>query len=167
MLGREGLHRDVLLEVVTAAGGHQPQSYLTTGNVTFAAHSDAVLDVVNQLESSVADVLGRHEMIAVRSREWLRALVERDPFGAYDEQAWHQEAAFLSASAQPLVQPSIPKTGSTVVVELGSRELLTVRPVGGPRGPHANPLLERLTGAPATSRGWRTLRRLARDAHSA
>jgi hypothetical protein len=35
MLGREGLHRDVLLRPVDAAGGRSAQSHLAAGNLTF------------------------------------------------------------------------------------------------------------------------------------
>ena len=37
MIGREGLHRQVLLDVVERAGGRAPRSYISTGNVTFDA----------------------------------------------------------------------------------------------------------------------------------
>jgi uncharacterized protein (DUF1697 family) len=166
MLGREGLHRDVLLDLVADSGLSQVHTYLTTGNVTFAAHADVVAAAVARLEASLAAVIGRHEMVAVRSRTWLRALIARDPFRGYDAESWHQEVAFLSASAPPVGAVSVEGTGSTVVVELGQRELLTARPAKGPRGPHANPLLERVSGARATSRSWTTLVRLAEDLHS-
>lgn len=163
MLGREGLHRDVLLELVAAAGGAEPRSYLTTGNVTFAAEAVAVTDVVAEVEASLATVIGRGEIVAVRSRSWLRELAERDPFRAYDAARWNLEAAFLPAYAPPLADVHLEGTASTRVVEVGPRELLVARLVDGPRGPHANPLLERLSGARATSRGWSTLLRLAQD----
>ena len=35
MLGREGLHRDVLLRLVDAAGGRAATSHLRTGNLPF------------------------------------------------------------------------------------------------------------------------------------
>ena len=166
MLGREGLHRSVLLELVSAAGGSEPRSYLTTGNVTFAADAAAVSDIGERLEVSLAAVLGRNEIVAIRSRAWLRALAAREPFRTYDPATWHQEVAFLPASARPLEEVHVTETGSTRVVEVGPRELLTARPIGGPPGPHANPLLERLSGARATSRGWGTLLRLAQDRQS-
>jgi uncharacterized protein (DUF1697 family) len=165
MLGREGLHRSVLLNLVTAAGGLDVASYLTTGNVTFSADVKAVAEVVERLQDGLAGVIGRHEIVAVRSRAWLRELVAREPFAAYDAASWYQEVAFLPASAMPLSDLPIGVTGSSVVVEVGARELLTARPVSGPRGPHANRLVERLSGSPATSRGWSTLLRLARDQH--
>jgi uncharacterized protein (DUF1697 family) len=166
MLGREGLHRSVLVDLVTTAGGSDVASYLTTGNVTFSADVGAVTGIVGRLQDSLAAVIGREEIVAVRSRAWLRELVARAPFAAYDAASWYQEVAFLPASATPLPDLPIGVTGSTVVVEVGARELLTARPVSGPRGPHANPLIERLSGARATSRGWSTVIRLARDQRS-
>ncbi len=166
MLGREGLQRRVLLELVSAAGGTEPRSYLTTGKVTFAADAVDVCDIVERLEASLATVIGRDEMVAIRSRAWLRGLTARNPFRTYDAARWHQEAAFLSASAPPLGAHHVERMGSTLLVEVGPRELLTVRPAEGQRGPHATPLLERLSGARATSRAWGTLLRLAQDRQS-
>jgi uncharacterized protein (DUF1697 family) len=165
MLGREGLHRQVLLDLVAAAGGRRAQSHLTTGNVTFAACRDHLPALVERLELSLASVIGREEMIAVRPQPWLRSLVERNPFTRFDPSRWHLEVAFLSASAPPW-QGELPPTGSTVVVEVAARELLAARPVDGPAGPHVNPLLERASQRPATSRAWSTLVRLAHDLHA-
>ena len=42
MLGRDGLHRPVLLDCFRSAGADRPRSYLTTGNVTFTADERSV-----------------------------------------------------------------------------------------------------------------------------
>lgn len=166
MLGREGLHRSVLLDLLAASGGAEPRSYLTTGNVTFGAADDTqATAVAGRLEESIAAVLGREEMVAVRRRSWLRDLIARNPFGNYEAHLWHLEVAFLPLSAPPLVTTVPRDVGSTHIVEVGPRELFAARPIAGQRGPHANPILERLAGAPATSRGWSTLIRLAQDKH--
>jgi uncharacterized protein (DUF1697 family) len=166
MLGREGLHRSVLMELLAAAGGSDPRSYLTTGNVTFgAANNSEAKAIAGRLEVSIAALLGRDEMVAVRRRASLRDLIARNPFCDYDPDLWHLEVAFLSASASPLIAAGFGDAGSTHIVEVGQREIFVARPIDGPRGPHANPLLERLAGGRATSRGWPTLVRLAQDMH--
>lgn len=163
MIGREGLHRQVLLDLCEAAGGADPRSYLATGNITFSAIAGEVPTVTDRLEQSLGTVLGRSEIVAVRSLRWLRELVASEPFASYEAGAWELECAFLSALSPPVSSPFEAETGSTVVVRLGARELLTARPTDGSRGPHAGPLLQVLTGARATTRAWSTLQRLARD----
>src|SRR4051794_35463117 len=93
MLGREGLHRHVLLDLVNSAGGSKARSYLTTGNVTFSAPSLALNNVVAGAEATLAEILGRREPLVVRPLEWLRGLVARDPFAAYE--GWRNEVALL------------------------------------------------------------------------
>lgn len=73
MVGREDLHREVLLELAREAGGTNVLSHMATGNLTFAAE-DITPDVLaNRLEAGVKRVLGREEMVAIRSLPWLAA----------------------------------------------------------------------------------------------
>ena len=80
MIGREGLHRQVLLDLVTAAGGGDPVSYISTGNVTFDLDDDLLPDWIARTEAGLATVLGRPGRIFVRSIPHLAALDDTDPF---------------------------------------------------------------------------------------
>jgi uncharacterized protein (DUF1697 family) len=161
MLGREGLSRDVLLDVVGTAGGMTVRSYLTTGNVTFSAASGQLDGIVERVESGIEQVLGRREMVAVRSLQWLRALVAVDRFGEFADGEWETEVAFLRHDAAPLRANEIGDSRRTVLVEVRSREVLAARPRTGGARPHVNRLLERAVRSPATARGWATLQRIA------
>src|SRR5687768_9249163 len=88
MLGREGLHRDVLLRLVDAAGGRSAASHLTTGNLTFDTAPSRLDAVVRRLEDGIAGVIGRHEPVVVREAAWFRDLVAGDPFAAYPVDQW-------------------------------------------------------------------------------
>jgi uncharacterized protein (DUF1697 family) len=161
MLGREGLDRDVLLDVVREAGGREARSHLTTGNLTFDADPEELDDVVTAIEAGVAQVLGRHEIVAARSLAWLRELVDEDRFAGFDTSDWETEVAFLRHDAAPVDPQRLGDPRRTVLVEVGTREVLAARPRTGGARPHVNRLVERATGLPATSRGWSTLRRVA------
>ncbi len=163
MLGRDGLHRVVLLEAATAAGAERVRSHLTTGNLTFDADPTEVDTVVGHLESSISRVVGRPTMVALRRHECLRDLVARDLFAGVPEQEWECEVAFLRHDAPALEPGRLPPTRRTGLVAAYDRELATVRPRTGGRRPHVTTLLERATGEPATARGWSTLCRLAAD----
>ena len=160
MLGREGLSRAVLLDLVTAAGGGDARSHLGTGNITFAADPEAVGGVVTRLEDGIARVIGRRETVAVRSLTWLRELVAVDRFASVDGE-WETEVAFLRHDASPVDAARLGDPRRTVLVEVREREVLSARPRSGGARPHVNRLVEQATGQPATARGWSTLVRIA------
>jgi uncharacterized protein (DUF1697 family) len=161
MIGREGLHREVLLALLTAAGATDPRSHLATGNVTFAAEPADIERVHRALETGLAEVIQRREPVVLRSREELAGLVARDPAGALDLAAWSVEASFLPHDAPPVPADRFDRLGDTVLLEVAERHVVAARPAGG-RSPHVNRILERASGARATSRGWSTLVRLSR-----
>jgi len=73
MLGREGLHRDVLLRVVDAAGGRSAASHLTTGNLMFDTAPSRLEDVVRRLEDVAVPRIDGLEAVAVRPHELFMA----------------------------------------------------------------------------------------------
>ena len=80
MLGREGLHRNVLLALLDAAGGRSGVSCPTTGNLVFDAAPAQLDAVVQRLEAGIAAVIGRREPVVVREAAWLSDFVAGDPF---------------------------------------------------------------------------------------
>lgn len=164
MIGREGLHRELLLELVEAGGGISPRSFLATGNIAFSAKVSDIDRVVNALEEQMEGVLGRHEPVIVRSMDWLGNLVATEPFSGYADQDWVLEVCLLPRSAPTILADRLADSKRTVLVQIRDRELLTARPPRGADRPHGNRLLERATGQRATARGWSTLQRIhARD----
>ena len=162
MVGREGLDRSIMLRLAHAAGCTEVRSHLATGNLTFQARREEVGRVATAMEAGLQDLLGRHELVAVRSLPWLRDLVGRDRFAAYDPSQWALEVGFLRHDAAPIDPSRLDDPRRTVIVETGLREMLTARPRTGGARPHVNSLVERATGEQATSRAWSTLQRLAR-----
>jgi uncharacterized protein (DUF1697 family) len=109
MLGREGLHRDVLLRLLAEAGGRSAASHLATGNVTFDAAPAQLDAVVRRLEDGIAGVIGRREPVIVREAAWFRDLVEADPFAAHPGDRWELAVAFLSQHATPIDPAAVPR----------------------------------------------------------
>ena len=160
MLGREGLHRDVLLDIVEAAGATDVRNHLTTGNVTFSA-VDAN-SVAERAELAIAEVIGRHEPVILRELSWLQDFLDDNPFAPFLYGDWELEVGFLPLDAQPLDAAALPDPAPTIVVCVGEREVATARPREGSRRPHVVPLLEGCTGLKATARGLSTLEKIVR-----
>lgn len=159
MVGRQGLHRAALIELAREAGATKVLSHMSTGNLTLTADIPPTV-LANRLEMGVKRVIGREEMVAIRSLAWLVKLVESDPFGGFDAETWGLEVAFLRHDAPPLDPSRLGDTQRTVPARVGERELFAARPAEGGQRPHVNRLLERATGTKATSRGWATLQRI-------
>lgn len=161
MLGRDGLDRDGLLAAVASAGGVEPRSFLTTGNVSFDAAPDGLDRLTQRLEGALEEILGRPTMVAMRSHDRLCRLVGSDLFAEWDGADWELEVSFLPHTAAPVQRSRLRDPGRTHIVALTGRELATARPPTGAGRPHANVLLQAACGLPATARGWGTLVRLA------
>ena len=84
------------------AGGQEPHSYLTTGNVTFDASRQDLNDVVQRVEDGLQHVLGRNELFAVRSAAWLQSLVAQHRLGRFLNEDWETEVSFLRHDAPVL-----------------------------------------------------------------
>jgi uncharacterized protein (DUF1697 family) len=160
MVGREGLQRTALVELTRGAGGTDVVSHLSTGNVTFSAEDVDTGVLADQLEAGVERVIGRHQMVAIRSLPWLVSLAQSRPFEDFDPDQWAFEVALLRHNAPPLDPARLEDPQRTIIVGVHDRELLAARPAQGGHRPHVNRLLERATGAKCTSRGWSTLHRI-------
>ena len=163
MLGRDGLDRPRLIASVEAVGGSRVRSHLTTGNVTFDAGAEDLDTLVERLEAELSRIVARPTMVAVREHRWLRDLVATDLAAGHETEDCEFEVAFLRHTASLIDPHSIPEPGRTRLLAVREHELVSVRPRSGPNRPHANTLLERASGQPATARGWSTLRRIGAE----
>lgn len=161
MLGRDGLHRALLVDAVATSGGSNVRSYLTTGNVTFDAEPREIDTLNGRIEAEISQIVSRPTMVAIRAHPWLCDLVSNDIFVGLDEREWECEVAFLRHTAPELDPRSIPVTRRTRLIAAYDKELAAARPRTGSARPHVTTLLERASGEPATARGWNTLHRIA------
>jgi uncharacterized protein (DUF1697 family) len=161
MIGREGLHRAVLLRLIEEAGGNDGRSHLATGNVTFTANVRDIATVVRRLEQGIESVIGRHEPVITRRFSWLQEFVSADLFGGYEDGQWELLVALLPADAAPLDPARLDEPGRTVILQVREHELIGARPIDQ-KAPHVNGLAQRAAGIKTTSRGWSTLQRISR-----
>ena len=162
MLGREGLHRQVLLDIVEHAGGDGAASYLTTGNISFRAPPERVSEIVSGIEAGIERVVEKPTPVFVRTLEHLVDLVERRPFDDAPHPAPHARLVamvrdrFPSDFDVPIVSPD----GDYHVFAVDGGEVFSVTIDHGGRVRDPGGLIERLAGEPVTSRAQGTLEKI-------
>ena len=162
MLGRDGLHRSVLLNLFRDAGAANVVSYITTGNVSFDADLDGLDGLVSHAERGIERVVGRRTEVFVRAADALAAMQDDDPFQHQPLELPHEQAVafFYDTVPDGLELPIRSPAGDVVVFAARRRELLSVsvRENGLSRG--AGGLIEKATGERVTSRAWSTVERI-------
>jgi uncharacterized protein (DUF1697 family) len=161
MIGREGLHRGVLLRLLEEAGGDDGRSHLATGNVTFTANVRDIAAVVRRFEHGIESVIGRPEPVITRRFSWLQEFVSADLFAGYEDGQWELLVALLPTNAAPFDPARLGDPGRTVILQVREHELVGARP-SDQKAPHVNALAQRAAGVKTTSRGWSTLQRVSR-----
>jgi uncharacterized protein (DUF1697 family) len=162
MIGREGLHRQVLIDLVEAAGGRNPVSYISTGNVSFDLPDDDLDAFVDELERGITDVVGRETEVFVRRLDELIAMHRRQPFATTPFPEFQDAVVIMFRGAVPdrLEPPIESSRGDWVVFATGPREVFAVvRDVDGRRQSPGG-VVERLAGERMTSRAWSTIERI-------
>jgi len=162
MLGRDELHRDVLLDIVERAGGSDAASYLTTGNVSFRATSASVDDIVESIERGIEDVVGRPTPVMVRSLAHLSELVARSPFDAAPHDAPQARLVTMVRGRIPdeFEVPIVSPRGDFNVFAVDGGEVFAITVDTGGRVQDPGGLIERLVGEPVTTRAWGTIERI-------
>lgn len=163
MIGREGLHREVLLDMFEQAGGADAVSYISTGNVSFTAGPAEIGALVERVEHDLADLLGRETPLYVRTLDELRELVDGHPFAAapFENVYARLVTFFRSGVPERIVLPVEAPNGDWSVFARRPRELLSVtraRPDRQPQDPGG--LIQRLAGEPVTTRAIGTIERI-------
>ena len=166
MVGREGLHRPVLLDVFADAGAGNPSSHLATGNVSFDISPRSLPRLTRHVDAALSAVVGRDIEVFVRSLDHLRAV---------DADAIYASAPFADVTATLVTYfhqeptgvevPSVIQDGRTALLDLRDTDLYSAaREVDGREGAPGG-VLEKLTGQRVTTRAWSTVDKILR-AHS-
>lgn len=125
---------------------------------------DAVGQLTSLVERAVAQTLGRHEPIFVRSLVRLTELAADDPFEHYrTDDIDARYVTFLPGDRRwdrPL--PMASRCNDVTLIAAAGREVFSVtrRISGRPGNPGA--LIEREIGMPVTTRNWNTIERILR-----
>lgn len=162
MVGREGLHRQVILDIFDRAGAGNPLSHLATGNVSFDLDPGRTEEFAEEVDAALTAVVGRKIEIFVRTLDELRAvdaeaIYASAPFEARDRLVtyFHETPDFDSTEVPGLIQK-----GRTAVLLIDGPNVYAVAreldgQVGAPGG-----LFEKLSGQRVTTRAWSTVEKI-------
>jgi uncharacterized protein (DUF1697 family) len=163
MIGREGLHRQVLLDMFERAGATVPVSYITTGNVSFSIDPGELGRVIDQVETDLARLLGRDTPVFVRSLDELVELLDADPFADEPFEAVYARLVTFFRNSVPaaLTAPLRAPNDDWEVFATGPGEVFSVTRAWPDRQP-SDPggVIQRLAGEPTTTRAIGTLERI-------
>jgi uncharacterized protein (DUF1697 family) len=164
MVGRNGLTADVLRQFVLDAGGLDPRSHLSTGNLAFSAAPDALDEFRLRVEAAIATVLGRREEVFIRSVAALASAVAADPFAAMMSDGVYERCVsfLLPGSAVGLTLPLETPRGDAVLFSAGDDAVLSVTRLVAGRPGQPGKYLETALGLRVTTRNWNTIERIAR-----
>lgn len=145
-----------LREIFRAAGATDVATYIQSGNVLFNAGGTAVEAIVSGVEAGIVDRFGFEVPLVVRSRDEMRAIVERHP---YSELLDVKNACHVVFLRRDPVDPARldPDWARPDRFTVHGRDVYLAL-VGGVAGTKlTNAYFDRATGTVSTARNWRTV----------
>jgi uncharacterized protein (DUF1697 family) len=162
MIGRAGLHRDVLLRIFAGAGAMDPRSHLATGNVSFEWDSGDVTALIEATQVGIERTIGRFEPVFVRSVAVLRSSVASQPFRITPiSDVGHRCVTFTESSARtdlPIVSPR----EDAYIFDANETDWFSVTRLVEGRGGNVNRMIEKALSCAATTRNWNTIERIVK-----
>jgi uncharacterized protein (DUF1697 family) len=163
MIGRAGLHRDVLLQIFVDAGVIAPRSHLATGNVSFDWDARPIKDLIDATQVGIARTMGRSEPVFIRSVSELRASVDSLPFRITPiHDVGHRCVTFTETSASNLELPMVSPRHDAYIFACDGRDIMSVTRLVGGRGGNVNRMIEKALSCVATTRNWNTIERIVK-----
>jgi uncharacterized protein (DUF1697 family) len=142
------------------AGFTNVRTVLSSGNVIFDARSSSHAALERKAEACMQAALGRTFYTVVRSTEFLRALLETDPYAAFALPAHAKRVvSFLRAPHGAPLRLPIESDGAQIL-SMVNREVFTAY-VRSEKGPVFMTLLEKTFGTEITTRTLETVRKCA------
>ncbi len=162
MVGREGLDRQVILDIFDRAGAERAISHLATGNVSFDLEPPQLVDLQDSVDGALSEVTGRPIEVFVRTLDHLDAVdadavYGRAPFAEVRERlvTFFHEPPQLDFEVPGLIQ----RERAAVLLVDGCDVFSVTREwegqIGSPGG-----LLERASGQRVTTRSWGTIEKI-------
>ena len=166
MIGREGLHRTVLVELFTQAGAVAPRSYISTGNITFSAPRRLLSQITGTVEAGIAAVIGRTETVFIRSIDYLAELVASEPFSDSPfPDPIERTVSFTASPIEPgrLDLPIVSRRTDVALFQATTGEVFVVGRLVDGKGGGGGGLVEKSVGQAVTTRSWNTVLRIVAD----
>jgi uncharacterized protein (DUF1697 family) len=146
-----------------AAGAGFASSFLTNGTLVFEARNKTqARKLLAQAREALAAECGLREPAFLRSIDHLAELVALDPFAGVDRGSVYEVCvSFLDAKHVALpALPLVSQRQDVEVLHATEGEAFSISRVVGNTPGSPNAFLEKLLGAPASTRAWNTIVRL-------
>jgi uncharacterized protein (DUF1697 family) len=144
-----------------AAGFEDVKTVLSSGNVVFSARTSSEASLQKKAEAAMEKRLGKGFLTIVRPVDFLREMLESDPFGPFRPPAEAKRiVTFLREKPKTTLRLPIEMDGSRILLMKGGEVFATYLP--NPKGPVFMTLIEKTFGKAVTTRTWETVRKVAR-----
>jgi uncharacterized protein (DUF1697 family) len=141
-----------------AAGFTNVKTVLASGNVVFDAKASGEASLERKAESAMAARLGRTFYTVVRSVDALAALVEADPFAAFERRPDAKRVVSFLRKAHHHGLALPPESDGVRIGATTGREIFTAY-VPSPKGPVFMVMIGKLCGEAVTTRTWETVKK--------
>ena len=149
-----------LVRCFEAAGFTAVRTVLGSGNVIFDARTAAESTLERKAEKAMEEGLERRFPALVRSQKDLVALLDSDPFAAFDVAAGAKRVVTFLRAAPPKSIVLPPETQGARVLGVRGREVFTAY-LRTAKTPVFMTLIQKTFGDDVTTRTWDTLRKCA------
>lgn len=153
MHGRDGVTADLLRAEARRAGADAAATYHSTGNIIFRAADGRA--VCEHLTDVLTPLVGRDTTVLHRNADDVADLVRSKPFAAAPPDAAELVVVFSSVPLDAAEVRNALPDGLGLLDIHGAADAAFWR--ADTSGPHPHPVIERLTGAPATARSRSTV----------
>jgi uncharacterized protein (DUF1697 family) len=150
-------------QAFVAAGAATASSFLTNGTIVFTAGTEsAAKKVLVDACEILLETCGLREPGCLRTMEYLVKLVSLNPFDAVDRSSIHECCtSFLQPETGPLIDlPKESRRRDVKVLQVTDSEVFSLSLFVGRTPGNPNAFLERILGAPVTTRSWNAVVRL-------
>ncbi|NPV02943.1 MAG: DUF1697 domain-containing protein [Brevinematales bacterium] len=158
--GKNRVRMDELARLYESMGYSRVRTYIQSGNVLFdSAEKDTGL-LQREIEGQIASALGLDVRALIRTRDELRGVIARNPFGAeYHDQLY---VAFLSAAPENPPMDALEKLkDEREQFVIYGKEIYIYYHNGAGTTKFSNTALEKKLGLVSTTRNWNTVNQLA------
>jgi uncharacterized protein (DUF1697 family) len=150
-----------LRQVFAGLGYENVQTYIQSGNVIFGSRQDDAELLIRDIEKAIAERFGKDVTVLLRTASQLDDVLTRNPFLGRQDDLTKLLVTFLAAEpdaeSPQRLRPPAGETGELAVI---GREVYLHVPDGYGRSKISNAFLEKKLGVAATTRNWKSIRKL-------
>ena len=159
--GKNKIAMAELKSMFASLGLEDVVTYIQSGNVVFRSASDDADALSAKIEREIAAASGVKPAVLLRTPKELATIAERNPYLARDADVSRLHVVFLDhAPAKRAATALDPERSPPDEFTLRGREIYLHLPNGAGRSKLTVDYFERVLGARATQRNWKTLLRL-------